>query len=167
MIGKQFRTAAIMTHSATVLTPSWRLQTGRWRGRALHRHRPRRSPSCAGPKRPHKVQDCSSARLFGANFPDPFGLTRTPHGGPLGCPATTAPGTGNCLSPVNVVTTLRALALQQGHRISSSLPARRCAGRWARPKGGHSRHCWRISCCTSSIWSWSAGDTALTATPMT
>ena len=35
------------------------------------------------PKRPRKVQGCSSARLFGANFPDPFVfiLTRTLHGG--------------------------------------------------------------------------------------
>ena len=75
------------------------------------------------PKRPRKVQGCLSARLFGANLPDPFGLTRTPHGGPLGCPATTAPGTGNCLSPVSVATTLRALALQQGHCITSNLAA--------------------------------------------
>ena len=51
-------------------------------------------------------------------------LTRTPHGGPLGCHATTAPGTGNCLSPVNVATTLRALDLQQGHCISSKRATR-------------------------------------------
>ena len=36
------------------------------------------------PMRPRKVQGCPSARLFGANLPDPFGLTHTPHGGPLG-----------------------------------------------------------------------------------
>ena len=35
----------------------------------------------------------------------------------------TAPGTGNCLSPINVATTLRALALQQGHCITSNLAA--------------------------------------------
>ena len=36
----------------------------------------------------------------------------------------TMPGTGNCLSPANVATTLRALALQQGHCITSSLATR-------------------------------------------
>ena len=46
----------------------------------------------------------------------------------------TAPGTGNCLSPINVATTLRALALQLGHCITSSLATRvmnACADSWA------------------------------------
>ena len=91
------------------------------------------------PKRPRKVQDCLSARLFGANFPYPFVLTRTPHGGPLGWLAKTAPGTDNCLSPANVVTTLRALTLQQGHCITSNLATRTmkaCADSWALGLGG-------------------------------
>ena len=36
----------------------------------------------------------------------------------------TAPGTGNYLSPVNVATILRALALQQGHCITSKRATR-------------------------------------------
>ena len=69
-----------------------------------------------------------------ANFPDPFVLARRPHGGPLGWLAKTAPGTGSCLHPVNVATTLRAWALQQGHCITSSLATRTmnvCADSWA------------------------------------
>ena len=53
---------------------------------------------------------------------------------------------------------LRAGALVGGHIEPSEEGS---------PQGGHSRRRWRISCCTSSTKTWSAGDTALPATPMT
>ena len=35
------------------------------------------------------------------------------------------------------------------------------------PQGGRSRHCWPISCCTSSTKSWKSGATASRGTPTT
>ena len=73
------------------------------------------------PERLRKVQGCSSAlRPVRTCLIRWRMLTRTPHSGPLDSLAKTAPGTGNCLSPVNVATTLKALALQQEHCIASS-----------------------------------------------
>ena len=51
----------IMTHCAPVLTPSWRVQHGRWRVRAWYLSRATRAPFPRRPKRPRKAQDCLSA----------------------------------------------------------------------------------------------------------
>ena len=93
------------------------------------------------PKRPRKVQDCSSALRPVRTCPIRLLiLTRTPHGGPLSCPAMTAPGTGNCLSPVNVATTLRALTPNTGkNELRCRMPIINLSASFDRPQKGH-RH---------------------------
>ncbi len=55
---------------------------------------------------------------------DRFAFARVTHGGPLGCPAKTAPGAGNCLYPASVATTLSMPAWQHGHCMTAILVTR-------------------------------------------